>query len=159
MATTPNRGWTLPVVGGSANTWGTMLNTILTDADAGFGAVLYRSGGNMTGDLGILTDSHPAVNAGDFGAALNLAVGRFFFGTVTGAVAISFGNVPAAGRVVFVMLEITNGGAHAITWPGNTRWPGGTLPVLTAAGVDLVVMYTRDAGANWRASLAQVDTR
>ena len=34
MATTPNFGWTLPTVGGDADTWGTVLNTLLDAVDA-----------------------------------------------------------------------------------------------------------------------------
>lgn len=34
MSTTTNYSWTLPTVGGSVNTWGTLVNAVLTDIDA-----------------------------------------------------------------------------------------------------------------------------
>ena len=39
MADTTNYGWTKPVVNGSDNTWGTILNTALDDIDANLKAL------------------------------------------------------------------------------------------------------------------------
>jgi hypothetical protein len=33
-----------------------------------------------------------------------------------------------------------------VYWPAAVDFPGGTAPTLTAAGVDLLVFVTRDAG-------------
>lgn len=48
-------------------------------------------------------------------------------------------------------LLITNGAAFAITWPGSVTWLGGIVPVLKAAGVDLLEFTTLDGGTNWYA--------
>jgi hypothetical protein len=47
-------------------------------------------------------------------------------------------------------LELMNPGAFAQTWPASVKWSNGTLPSLTAAGVDVLEFYTRDGGTTWR---------
>ena len=42
-----------------------------------------------------------------------------------------------------------NAGAYAITWPASVDWAGGTAPILTGAGVDVLVFYTYDAGTTY----------
>lgn len=50
MPTTTNYSWTLPTVGGSVNTWGTLVNNILTDIDA---KMFPRTGGTITGNTSV----------------------------------------------------------------------------------------------------------
>lgn len=47
---TVNYSWTLPTVGASVNTWGTLLNNILIDIDA---KMFPRTGGTITGDTSV----------------------------------------------------------------------------------------------------------
>ena len=88
--------------------------------------------------------------------ALDLDAANFFTATVTGAVTMSFTNVPAGA--VFVVMEITNGGAN-VSWPASVKWPAGTTPVLTTSGVDVVTLFTIDSGTTWRGVLAQEDSQ
>lgn len=48
---TPNLGLTLPTVGGSADTWGTELNTALTAIDTWAATPVLKAGSTMTGAL------------------------------------------------------------------------------------------------------------
>ena len=48
--TTANYAWSLPIVGGNQNQWGTMLNTILTDIDA---KMFSRTGGPISGNVSV----------------------------------------------------------------------------------------------------------
>ena len=57
------------------------------------------------------------------------------------------------------MLELTNGGAHTLTWPASVDWVGGTAPTLTAAGVDQLVFTTRDAGTTYFGFVAGLDIK
>jgi hypothetical protein len=57
------------------------------------------------------------------------------------------------------VLELTNGGAFAITWPGSVDWPGGVAPTLTASGKDQLVFTTRDAGTTWLGFVAGKDIK
>lgn len=170
---TTNYGWNLPANGGDSGAWGTLINAILGDDATGIDArlkavsnvadaALPKAGGTMTGDVGVKTDTYDVSNLGATltgAVAVNLATARFFHGIVTGNVTFSFTNIPATGRFVSVMLELTNPGAATITWPAGTKWPGGSAPTFTAAGVDVIALYTRDGGTTWRAARAQADTR
>ena len=43
---------------------------------------------------------------------------------------------------------MVNAGAYAITWP-TIKWAGGTTPVLTSSGTDVIVIYTYDGGTTY----------
>ena len=166
---TTNYGWDLPTVAGSSGAWGTALNAIFGDDSTGIDAVvkaisdvadaaLPATGGTMTGELVTLTQTFTISALGNIVTtqALDLDAANFFTATVTGAVTLSFSNVPAGA--VFVVFEITNGGTN-VSWPASVKWPGGSAPSLTASGVDVVTLYTIDAGTTWRATLAQEDSQ
>lgn len=161
MPTTDVFGWTVPTEGGDAGTWDTILNdcidddiegtvnTVKTTADA----ALPKAGGTMTGNLKTLTQTETVVNEGaslsgtvDF----DLSAGNWFYGTVTGNITTqTFSNVPASGTGIVVLVELTNGGAHTITWDASITWDGNTTPTLQSSGVDMLVFTTRDNGTNW----------
>ena len=67
----------------------------------------------------------------------------------TGITAIYFTSAPSTGAASVTAI-ITNGGlmtgAGMTSWGGNIKWPGGTKPVLTSSGVDVVSFVTPDAG-------------
>lgn len=156
--------YTKPTVGGSSGAWGTTLNTAIDDITTDItatevvaDAALSRAGGTMTGEIAALTQTwtHSAIGNISGTQALDLDAANSFSATVTGTVTLSFSNVPAGA--VYVTLELTNGGAAAITWPGAVLWPGGSEPSWTAAGVDIVTLYTRDGGSTWYGALALAD--
>jgi len=167
---TANYGWDLPTVGGSSGSWGTMLNTIIGDDSTGIdaqlkavadiaNAALAATGGTFTGELKVLTMTYTQSALGNMSgtATLDLDAANCFYGTVTGAVTISFSNVPATGQFVFVVLEITNGGSN-VTWPAAVKWPGGAAPSLSTSGTDFITLYTRDGGTTWRGQMSLEDT-
>jgi hypothetical protein len=82
---------------------------------------------------------------------------NFFSATLDQACTFTFSDPPASGDFGAFVLELTNGGAFAITWPASVDWPGGTAPSLTAAGVDQLVFTTRDAGTTWLGFVAGLD--
>jgi hypothetical protein len=87
----------------------------------------------------------------------DLTTGNVFSATADADVTITFSNPAAAGQASSISLILTNGGAHAITWPASVDWPGGTAPTLTAVGVDLLVFTTVDAGTTWYGALAALN--
>ena len=40
-----------------------------------------------------------------------------------------------------VMLRLTNAGSGTINWPASTKYSGGSLPALTASGVDMLGVF------------------
>lgn len=80
--------------------------------------------------------------------AIDVSKGAYITCTITGNTTFSFTGVPQTGATVVVM-QLTNGGSQTITWPSSIKWVGGTAPKFTAAGDDIVVLTTNDAGATW----------
>lgn len=163
MPSTDSRGWTIPTVDGSAGTWGDELNALFDDEieadvdaiEATADAAMPKAGGDFTGEIGIKTEKYDLVAKGNLSGAesLDVSAGNFFHGTVTGDTTISFTNWPAS-HAAFVQLELTDGGAHTITWPTAVKWDGGTDPTLITDGVDLLTFYSRDGGTTIRAAHA-----
>jgi hypothetical protein len=92
-------------------------------------------------------------------ATVNLASGNYVTATVTGAVTLTFTTGIASTNTSGFILQLTNGGAFAITWPASVKWPGATAPTLTASGVDILSFITPDAGTNWYAVASMLDVR
>jgi hypothetical protein len=90
---------------------------------------------------------------------INLASGHFVTATVTGAItSLTLSGQSSTNASGFV-LELTNGGAHSIAWPGSVKWPSGTAPTLTSSGVDILAFVTDDDGTNWRGVLSMLDSK
>lgn len=91
---------------------------------------------------------------------IDVSLGNSFTATVaTGVTTWAFSNPPGSGLYYSFTLTLTNGGLFAQTWPGSVKWPGGGAPVLTAAGVDVLVFFTIDGGTTWRGVVAQADSK
>ena len=43
---------------------------------------------------------------------------------------------------------MVNAGAYSITWP-TIKWVGGSAPILTSSGTDVLVFYTYDGGGSY----------
>jgi len=93
------------------------------------------------------------------GTSLDLAAATIFKKTVTAPVTLSVTNPKPAGVVNSFILELTNGGAHAVTWFGGVRWSSGTPPVLTATGVDVLGFYSTDGGVTYRGFVLSKDSK
>lgn len=98
---------------------------------------------------------------GNTGAAetLDMSVANFFSATQDEACTFTFSNPPASGDFGGFILELTNGGAFAVTWPASVDFPGGTAPTLTASGVDQLVFTTRDGGTTYFGFVAGLDIK
>lgn len=99
---------------------------------------------------GSFRETRVAMGTGSGTTTLNLNSGNYFVRTVNGATTFAVSNIPStAGRVVSIILDITNGGSAAITWWTGVKWASGTAPTLTTAGRDSLGFYTTDLGTTW----------
>ena len=90
---------------------------------------------------------------------INMQTANFFAMTVNTDCTFTFSNPPQTGDFGGFVLELTNGGAHTLTWPGSVDWVGGTAPVLTSSGVDQLVFTTRDGGTTYFGFVAGLDIK
>src|SRR6266550_2411294 len=81
----------------------------------------------------------------------DLSLARLFLFTVTQVTTLAFTNAPAATFGTRIVLRITNGNAFALTWPASVIWLSGVAPILKSSGVDLIELWTTDAGVTWYA--------
>ena len=116
----------------------------------------------MSGAVSRADHAHPnflerAANLGDLSGdiTLDMAAGRCFAGTVTGAVAIA---APDAGEGVCLLLALQDGGSHTVTWSMAPCWAGGMAPTLTAGGIDVIAL-TRGPGNVWYGVHVAADAR
>ena len=90
---------------------------------------------------------------------INMELGNYVTASVSGAVTWTFSNPPASPAAGGFVLELTNGGSATQIWPASVKWPVGTAPTLTAAGVDVLSFLTDDAGTTWRGVTSMLDSR
>ena len=165
MATTTNYGWILPTVGSDVNVWGTVLNNLLnvdTTADSIdtvvkaisdiADAAMPKAGGIFTGDVEYAAGSRLIEDDANMGALeADWALGNFFSKSLAnGAQSITFTGYPSTGKVQFISLVLTQGGAgnSTVSWPAEVEWQDGAAPTLsvTGAGQDILTFFTRDGG-------------
>jgi hypothetical protein len=68
------------------------------------------------------------------------------------AIPLSFtGALPGVACSVMLILRQDAVGGRLVSWPLSFKWPGATLPVLTALpnGIDILAMFTVDGGTTW----------
>jgi hypothetical protein len=103
--------------------------------------------------------THNVLGSGSGTRDINLQSGNFVSATVAGATTFTFSNPLSSPNACGFVLELTNGGSAAITWPTAVRWPGGTAPTLTTSGIDVLVFITDDGGTNWRGIASMLDSK
>jgi len=153
---TTNYGWTLPVVDGSVNVWGELLNAAFQDIDDDLDAAettadaaMPRSGGGTFSGGAIIFGGTCAVreNAVTVTTDLDWSAGNFFTIANPFSLSLTMSGYPGNPIVQFITIELTRAGSQ-ITWPNEVQWQDGVAPTFaTGSGEkDIVVMYTRDGG-------------
>lgn len=124
---------------GNANLSATDVEGALDELD---NEKIAKAGDAFTGGV---REARVAMGAND----INIASGNYFSKTLGGATTFTVSNVPASGTAASFVLDLTNGGAYAITWWSGVKWAGGTAPTLTASGRDVLGFFTHDGGTTW----------
>ena len=113
---------------------------------------LPLAGGTLTGGF---KEAKTAMAANN----VDLLLGNCFTKTITVISTLTVSNVPATGTLATFILDLTNGGAFAITWWSGMKWAGGTAPTLTASGRDVLGFFTHDGGTTWTGLLLGKDVK
>jgi hypothetical protein len=61
---------------------------------------------------------------------------------------ITITNAPATNAFGFTFTMV-NAGAYAITWPASIEWVGGSTPILTSSGTDVLTFFTFNGGTSY----------
>lgn len=125
---------------------------------AGIGGNLYVGGTTTAQMMGYSLKTNALGNVSG-AVTVNLSLGNFVTATTTGISTWTFSNAVLGPNAIGFVLELTNGGSAAQTWPASTKWPSGTAPTLTAAGVDVLTFITDDAGTTWRGVASMLDSK
>ena len=132
------------------------------------GVTSQLSGNSQTATLAGKTLTSPVITAPtitgtkEVKAALSaneidIATGNYFTKTIASTITFTVTGTPATGTVAAFVLDLTNPGAHAITWWSGLKWEGGSPPTLTASGRDVLSFYTHDGGTVWNGFVIGVD--
>ena len=92
-----------------------------------------------------LKETKVAMGAND----IDLSAGNYFTKTISTTTTLTVSNTASSGTSNTFILDLTNGGAAAITWWSGVKWVAGTAPTLTAAGRDTLGFFTHDGGTTW----------
>lgn len=135
--------------------------TVYAQVGGNGGTVVTETGAQTISEKNLKDYSVEGSAIGNTGATrtFDLEVANFFSATLDQACVFTFSNPPSSGDFGTFVLELTNGGAFAITFPASVDWPGGTAPTLTASGVDQLVFTTRDGGTTWFGFVAGLDIK
>jgi hypothetical protein len=81
-------------------------------------------------------------------ATIDLSTANNFRRQFNGNATITFSNAPSGKAFGFTLITV-NAQAYTITWPVNVDWAGGSSPILTTSGIDVLVFYTYDGGTTF----------
>lgn len=128
---------------------------------ANVGAVPASGNSDVTGTVGFkgVTVVSTALGNISGAVAIDMSLGNHFTATATGNVTFTITNPPASGKYGGFDLDLTNGGAYAMSFPASVKWAGGTQPTLTASGVDCMSFPTANGGTTYRGSLWAKDSK
>ena len=150
---------------GNGSTWVAESGaTARTSLGLGTAATMAGPSGTIVGTTDIQTLSAKTITALKETKAtsssynFDLATGNYFTHTAS-ANNLTVSNVPATGTVASFIIELTNGGAYTFSFWSGVKWAGGTVPVLTASGVDILGFYSHDGGTAWRGLLLAKDSK
>ena len=81
--------------------------------------------------------------------------GNVFYLSTSGNTTFTFSNPPSSGTAYGMLIKLTAGGTHTITWPNSVDWAGGSAPDAPASGeTDILGFITHDGGTIWYGFLA-----
>ena len=116
---------------------------------------LPKSGGTMTGPIASIKEVKQELTDNN----IDLNLGNLFTKVITENTVFTISNASPSGIVNSFILELTNPGSKTITWFSGVKWDGGTVPSLSASGVDILGFYSHDEGITWRGLVLSKDSK
>ena len=116
---------------------------------------LPKSGGTMTGPIASIKEVKQELTDNN----IDLNLGNLFTKVITENTVFTISNASPSGTVNSFILELTNAGSKTITWFSGVKWDGGTVPSLSASGVDILGFYSHDEGITWRGLVLSKDSK
>lgn len=130
--------------------------TILDDADAAatratLGAMAKTLGGAETVATGLATTGTVTLDCS--------TASIFPIGALTGNITLAASNVPASGVGCTILVDITQhaSAVKTVTMMGGVTWGKGGAPTQIVNKWCLITLFTRDGGANWKATATVQD--
>jgi hypothetical protein len=129
------------------------LSTAISDGTL-TAASLPLAGGTLTGPVKFKTYLETVMAMGSVTGAqhIDFAAASVHSLTLTGALTLSFTNIPATGQAASVVMFFTQGGSgsYGITFPACARWAGGSAPTwsTTVGKTDVISCSTLDGGTS-----------
>jgi hypothetical protein len=108
--------------------------------------------GNVKAQTYQETFSNVSIASGNI--TCNLASATIFKTVVTSAANVIFTSPPPNLTGFSFLIQLSQTGSYALTWPSSIQWPSNTAPTLstTAGYVDTIALYTIDGGTNYYAT-------
>ncbi len=104
---------------------------------------------SVTGNVASTTYRETYYDYGTGGSVtIDLSLGNNFRRQFNATSTIAFSNAPVSNAFGFTFTMV-NAGTYAITWPVNLDWAGGSAPILTSTGVDVLTFFTFDGGTTY----------
>jgi hypothetical protein len=141
---------------------GTTNDGLLTYTDAPVGATVESNltfDGttlSLTGNLGASGYINSTVYRETFSdlgtggsTTLDLSTANNFRRQFNGTSTITITNAPGSPTGFGFTFVVVNAGAYSITWPAAVDWVGGSAPILTSSGTDVLVFYTYNGGSTY----------
>lgn len=129
---------------------------------ANVSGVLPLTGGTLSGELNLADNLLTRALVKDIGfevsvignvgatRTFDITTANYFTATVDQASTFTFSNPTASGDACAFYIQLTNGGAFTVTWPGAVAWDAGEAPTLQSSGVDILGFVTTNGGTTWR---------
>lgn len=90
---------------------------------------------------------------------VDLSQGTVFSQTLVTDTTYTVTNVQSSPAVNSFILELTNGGAHLVSFNFTLTWSSGIAPTLTVSGKDILGFYTTDGGTTWHGLVLSIDAK